>query len=174
MAMPQMKSLILNQVHARSTTFGLDFIRLCPSLVELDFLPQWGMIVKTFTATLAEKLPKLTHLSFKMQGLSDLGVSSMIKAVPELQKLDISGCVFGMMAANNLTTRHLLSITYIDIRSCAQVTGILIQRVLGECRDLRVFLADHIRAKDIVNNSVYPDWACVGLKELTIDIRGCP
>ncbi|KAG0381160.1 hypothetical protein BGX24_008064 [Mortierella sp. AD032] len=174
MAMPQMKSLILNQVHARSSAFGLDFIKMCPSLVELDFRPQWGMAVKTFADTLAQKLPSLTHLSFRMQGLSDLDVSSIIKAVPELQKLDISGCVFGMMSGNNLTTRHLLSITYIDIRSCAQVTGILIQRVLGECRNLRVFLADHIRAKDIINNSVYPDWACIGLKELTIDIRGCP
>ncbi|KAH7057938.1 hypothetical protein BKA57DRAFT_448162 [Linnemannia elongata] len=174
LAMPQMKSLTLIQVHARSSTFGLDFLKMCPNLVELDFRPQWGMAVKSFTDTLAEKLPGLTHLSFRMQGLSDLDVSSMIKGVPELQKLDISGCVFGMMAANNLTTRHLLSVTYLDIRSCAQVTGTLIQRVLGECRTLRVFYADHIRAKDIVNNSVYPDWACIGLKELTIDIRGCP
>ncbi|OAQ25892.1 RNI-like protein [Linnemannia elongata AG-77] len=174
LAMPQMKSLTLIQVHARSSTFGLDFLKMCPNLVELDFRPQWGMAVKSFTDTLAEKLPGLTHLSFRMQGLSDLDVSSMIKGVPELQKLDISGCVFGMMAANNLTTRHLLSVTYLDIRSCAQVTGTLIQRVLGECRNLRVFYADHIRAKDIVNNSVYPDWACIGLKELTIDIRGCP
>ncbi|KAF9121542.1 hypothetical protein BGX30_002497 [Mortierella sp. GBA39] len=173
-AMPQMKSLTLIQVHARSSTFGLDFLKMCPSLVELDFRPQWGMAVKSFTDTLAEKLPGLTHLSFRMQGLSDLDVSSMIKGVPELQKLDISGCVFGMMAANNLTTRHLLSVTYLDIRSCAQVTGTLIQRVLGECRSLRVFFADHIRAKDVVNNSVYPDWACIGLRELTIDIRGCP
>lgn len=174
LAMPQMKSLTLIQVHARSSTFGLDFIKMCPSLVELDFRPQWGMAVKSFTDTLAEKLRGLTHLSFRMQGLSDLDVSSMIKGVPELQKLDISGCVFGMMAANNLTTRHLLSVTYLDIRSCAQVTGTLIQRVLGECRNLRSFFADHIRAKDVVNNSVYPDWACIGLKELTIDIRGCP
>ncbi|KAG0290965.1 hypothetical protein BGZ97_006025 [Linnemannia gamsii] len=173
-AMPQMRSLTLVQVHARSTTFGLDFLKMCPSLVELDFRPQWGMVVKSFTDALAEKLPRLTHLSFRMQGLSDLDVSSMIKGVPELQKLDISGCVFGMMAANNLTTRHLLSVTYLDIRSCTLVTGTLIQRVLGECRNLRVFLADHIRAKDIVNNSVYPDWACIGLKELTVDIRGCP
>ncbi|KAG0297324.1 hypothetical protein BGZ96_006888 [Linnemannia gamsii] len=173
-AMPLMRSLTLNQVHARSSTFGLDFLKMCPGLVELDFRPQWGMVVKTFTDALAEKLPSLTHLSFRMQGLSDLDVSSMIKGVPELQKLDISGCVFGMMAANNLTTRHLLSVTYLDIRSCALVTGTLIQRVLGECRNLRVFLADHIRAKDVVNNSVYPDWACIGLKELTVDIRGCP
>ncbi|KAF8946042.1 hypothetical protein BGZ47_001427 [Haplosporangium gracile] len=174
LAMPQMKWLTLNQVHARSSTFGLDFLKMCPNLVELDFRPPWGMVVKSFTDVLAQKLPKLTHLSFRMQGLSDLDVSSMIKGVPELQNLDISGCVFGMMAANNLTTRHLLSVTYLDIRSCAQVTGTLIQRVLGECRNLRVFFADHIRAKDIVNNSVYPDWACIGLKELTIDIRGCP
>ncbi|KAG0251311.1 hypothetical protein BGZ95_006924, partial [Linnemannia exigua] len=174
MAMPQMKSLVLNQVHARSTTFGLDFIKMCPSLVELDFRPQWGMVVKSFADVLAQMLPNLTHLSFRMQGLSDLDVSSVIKAIPELHKLDISGCVFGMMAGNNLTTRHLLSITYIDIRSCVQVTGNLIQRVLGECRNLTVFLADYIRAKDIINNSVYPDWACIGLKELTIDIRGCP
>ncbi|KAF9901262.1 hypothetical protein EC991_006367 [Linnemannia zychae] len=172
--MPQMKSLTMNQVHTRSTAFGLDFIKMCPNLVELDFRPQWGMVVKTFTETLAEKLPKLTHLSFKMQGLSDLEVSSMIKAVPVLQKLDISGCIFGMMAANNLTTRHLLSITYLDIRSCTQVTGMLIQRVLGECRSLKTFMTDLIKAKDIVNNSVYPDWACVGLRELTMDIRGCP
>ncbi|KAF9130747.1 hypothetical protein BGW39_002704 [Mortierella sp. 14UC] len=174
MPMPQMKSLVMNQVHTRSNAFGLDFLKMCPNLVELDFRPQWGMVVKTFTETLAEKLPALTHLSFRMQGLSDLELSSMIKAVPELQKLDISGCVFGMMAANNLTTRHLLSITYLDIRSCMQVTGMLIQRVLGECRNLKEFMADHIRAKDIVNNSIYPDWACIGLRKLTIDIRGCP
>ncbi|KAF9931152.1 hypothetical protein FBU30_010688 [Linnemannia zychae] len=174
MHMPRMRSLTLNQIHTRISTFGLDFIKMCPGLVELNFRPQWGMIIKTFTDTITEKLPNLTHLTFRMDGLSDLDVSSMIKAVPELRKLDISGCVFGMMAANNLTTRHLLSITYLDIRNCALVAGMLIQQVLGECRHLRVFMADQIRAKDIVNNSIYPQWACIGLKELTIDIRGSP
>ncbi|KAG0217808.1 hypothetical protein BGX33_009512 [Mortierella sp. NVP41] len=173
-AMPQMRSLTMNQVHARSATFAIDFLRMCPNLVELDYRPQWGMVVKSFTDTLAEKLPSLTHLSFRLQGVSDLDVSSMVKAVPDLQKLDISGCVFGLMAANNLTTRHLFTVTYLDIRNCAQVTGTLIQRVLGECRNLRSFMADHIRAKEIVNNSVYPDWACIGLQELTLDIRGSP
>ncbi|KAG0197829.1 hypothetical protein BGX28_008662 [Mortierella sp. GBA30] len=170
--MEKMKSLTLFQVHARSASFPMDFIKSCPNLVELNFRPQWGLIIKDFSDVLADKVTGITYLTFKAPGMSDMDASQIIKSVPKLEKLDLSGSVFGLMATNNLMTRHAFSISYLDIRGCNQVTGSMIQRVLGECRHLLSFMADHIKAKDVVNNSVYQNWACIGLRELIMDFRG--
>ncbi|KAF9356928.1 hypothetical protein BGX26_004519 [Mortierella sp. AD094] len=172
--MEKMKSVAMTKVHARSNHFSLMFLKQCPNLVELVFRPQWGLSVQEFVATLTEKLPKVTHLSFRIHNMSDMDAFSVIKAVKEAQKLDLSGSSFGLMSTNHLSIRHQLTISYLDIRACSHLTGSMIQRILGECRYLRFFMADHIRAKDVVNNSVYENWACIGLKELTMDFRGDP
>ncbi|KAF9984696.1 hypothetical protein BGZ75_003735 [Mortierella antarctica] len=174
MLMEKMRSLTLFQVHARAAAFPLDFIKNCPNLVELNFRPQWGLLVKHFSEALTEKIPQVTHLVFRAPGMSDMDASQIIKSVPRIEKLDFSGSVFGMMATNNLTTRHGFSISYLDIRGCNQVTGSMIQRLLGECRHLLSFMADYIKAKDVVCNSVYQNWACIGLRELILDFRGDP
>ncbi|KAG0002159.1 hypothetical protein BGZ79_003481 [Entomortierella chlamydospora] len=172
--MEKMKSVTMIKVHARSNHFSLMFLKQCPNLVELVFRPQWGLSVQEFVATLSEKLPKVTHLSFRIHNMSDMDAFSVIKAVKEAQKLDLSGSSFGLMSTNHLSIKHQLTISYLDIRACSHLTGSMIQRILGECRYLRFFMADQIRAKDVVNNSVYENWACIGLKELTLDFRGDP
>ncbi|KAF9279920.1 hypothetical protein BGZ68_007625, partial [Mortierella alpina] len=172
--MEKMKSLTLFQVHARAAAFPLEFIKSCPNLVELNFRPQWGLLIKHFSEALTEKVPQVTHLVFRAPGMSDMDASQIIKSVPKIEKLDFSGSVFGMMATNNLTTRHGFSISYLDIRGCNQVTGSMIQRLLGECRHLISFMADYIKAKDVVCNSVYRSWACLGLRELILDFQGDP
>ncbi|KAF9116997.1 hypothetical protein BGX27_007051 [Mortierella sp. AM989] len=172
--MEKMKSVTLIKVQTRDSTFSLIFLKQCPNLVELAFRPQYGLSVQELVTTLTEKLTKVTHLSFRLHNMLDMDSFSIIKAVKEAQKLDLSGTSFGLMSTNQLSIKHQLTISYLDVRSCAQLTGSMIQRILGECRNLRYFMADYIRAKDVVNNSVYLTWACIGLKELTLDIRGDP
>ncbi|KAF8978860.1 hypothetical protein BGZ46_006066 [Entomortierella lignicola] len=174
--MEKMKSVSLTKVHARNNQFSLMFLKQCPNLVELLFRPQIvsHTSVQDFVAAITEKLTKVTHLSFRINNMSDMDSFSVIKAIKEAQKLDLSGASFGLMSTNQLSVRHQMTITYLDVRSCTHLTGSMIQRLLGECSNLKVFLADYIRAKDVVNNSVYRDWACVGLRELTMDFRGDP
>ncbi|KAF9187722.1 hypothetical protein BGZ51_004432 [Haplosporangium sp. Z 767] len=172
--MKKMKSLSLNRVHARQNSFPLDFIKMCPNIVELHFQPQWGLPVKEISEILSDKTPEVTHLTFMATGMSDMDASLVIKSVACIQKLDFSYSVFGLMATNNLMMRHNFTLTELDIRHCTQTTGSMIQRILGECRNLQSFMADFIRAQEVVNNSVYSSWACIGLKKLTIDFRGNP
>ncbi|KAF8932066.1 hypothetical protein EDD21DRAFT_414731 [Dissophora ornata] len=170
--MEKMKSLSFFNVIARNTSFPLQFLRQCPNLVELAVRSQQALHIKEFPGVLSEKLPRVTYLTYRYPGMSDMDVASIIKSLPVIEKLDFSGTMFGLMATNHLSTRHPFVISYLDIKHCSQVTGAMIQWILGECRNLRVFIADHIQAKDMINNMVYPSWACVGLKELTLDFRG--
>ncbi|KAI1314327.1 hypothetical protein EDD11_002268 [Mortierella claussenii] len=172
MPMENMRSLTLVKIQARNSNFTMLFLKQCPNLIELFFHPQSAQPVKEFREVITEKLSKMTHLSFQTSNMSDTEVASIIKAVPVLQKLDFSNSGFGLMATNNLSTRHHCTITHLNIRTCARVTASMIQRILGECRSLRTFQADHVRAKDMLNNSVYPTWTCLGLRELMLDFRG--
>ncbi|KAG0365181.1 hypothetical protein BC939DRAFT_452737 [Gamsiella multidivaricata] len=172
--MEKMRTLTFFRVNARNDAFALEFLKQCPNLTDLAFRPQWGMSMKEFSGLLSEKLSGVTHLTFRAPGSSDMDMSLIIKSLPMLQKLNVSGTTFGLMATNMLSTRHTFTLSYLDLRVCSQVTGSMIQRILGESRNLKVFFADVIRAKDIVTNSVYPTWACIGLRELTLDIRGDP
>ncbi|KAF9586507.1 hypothetical protein BGW38_003421 [Lunasporangiospora selenospora] len=172
--MRKMKSLTLRNVLGRTTRFSLDFIKQCPNIVELGLSIQYVIQPTEISKILEEKVPHVTHLSFFTTSLSDYGVSQVIKSVPQIQKLDLSRTVFGLMATNNLITRHCYSISYLDVRGCSNLTGSMIQRILGECRNIRSFKADMVEAKNIVYNSVYPSWACLGIQELVLDIRGDP
>ncbi|KAF9918000.1 hypothetical protein BX616_010641 [Lobosporangium transversale] len=172
--MERMKSLAFIKVQSRNTDFTTLFLRQCPNLVELVFHLQWPQTSQQFAAILSERLINVTHLTFKASGVSDLGASEIIKSLPILQKLDLSESAFGLVATNHLSIKHHFTISCLDIRGCSHVTGSMIQRILGECRSLQSFCADHIHARDIVNNSVYPTWACIGLKELSLDFQGNP
>ncbi|KAF9437102.1 hypothetical protein BGZ76_001975 [Entomortierella beljakovae] len=169
-----MKSLTLSKVTTRNNAFSLLFLSRCPNLVELTFRPQWGLSLQEFNSVLLGKLTNLTHLSFSAHQTTDAETSSIIKAIKEAQKLELTGCAFGLLSNNALSFQHMLTISHLDLRLCQHLSGFMIQRILGECRYLRAFLADTIRSKDIINNSVYQNWACIGLRELSIDFRGDP
>ncbi|KAG0321649.1 hypothetical protein BGZ99_003773 [Dissophora globulifera] len=174
MKMERMKSLTLHMVKARTSIFPIEFVKQCPNLVELEFQSHWEFDMKVFPAILAEKVPGITHLTIRETRMMDILAASIIKSAVKLEKLDLTGSEFGLMATNHLSTRHPCTITSLDVRGCPQLTGAMIQRILGECRNLKFFAADYIRAKDMVSNSVYLTWACVGLRELILDFRGDP
>lgn len=170
----KMKSLSLITSHELNGTFIWKFLAVCPNVVQLEFRAKWSVSMEEFSKTLSTKLPNVTHLGFWAPRASDMDLSKVFKALPTIQSLDVSGCVFGLIATNVISTKHLITITYLDVRNCRNLTGPMIARILGESRHLRSFLADFISGKDMVCSSLYPYWGCIGLRELVIDIRGDP
>ncbi|KAK3813284.1 MAG: hypothetical protein J3Q66DRAFT_347813 [Benniella sp.] len=172
--LPGLKILSLFKISELSNPFVWKFIARCPNVTEFVFHAQWAADIKDFSRILTKKMSKVTHLGFWTPHVTDMDMSTIFKALPTIERLDIAACRFGLMATNHLSTKHPFTITYLDIRNCSQVTGAMIVRILGECRNLRTFMADCISAKDMVYNSLYQTWACIGLRELVIDIRGSP
>ncbi|KAG0073139.1 hypothetical protein BGZ93_003330 [Podila epicladia] len=173
--MSKLKVLSLIQLQGTNAVFPMQLIKRCPNLESLTLKSTLFQIPAQGLAELLTKdLPHLTQLSLHSSGMSDLDVSTIVKSVDKLQKLDISNMIFGLMSTNNLTDRHHSALEHLDIRGCILISSAMMQRILAECRTLKRFLADTIQAKDVAHNHVYPAWACTGLRELTLDFRGDP
>ncbi|KAF9983064.1 hypothetical protein BGZ65_002221 [Modicella reniformis] len=171
----KMKSLSLVRLSELSNAFVWKILAQCPNVVELDFRAQWSVNIKEFSALLSTKMPNITHLGFSIPRLVDMDLVNIFKALPTIEKLDVAGSEFGMMAINHLLGKNPFTISYVDLRNCSNLKGHMILRILGECRNLRSFMADSISANDMVNNTLYSySWACIGLRELVLDIRGDP
>ncbi|KAG0342092.1 hypothetical protein BG000_006963, partial [Podila horticola] len=173
--MSKLKILSLIQLQGTNAVFPMQLIKRCPNLESLTLKSTLFQIpAQGLTELLTKDLPHLTQLSLHSSGMSDLDVSTIVKSVDKLQKLDIANMIFGLMSTNNLTDRHHSALEHLDIRGCALISSTMMQRILAECRTLKRFLADTIQAKDVAHNHVYPAWACTGLRELTLDFRGDP
>ncbi|KAG0023886.1 hypothetical protein BGZ81_007900 [Podila clonocystis] len=173
--MSKLKILSLIQLQGTNAVFPMQLIKRCPNLESLTLKSTMFQIpAQGLTELLTKDLPHLTQLSLHSSGMSDLDVSTIVKSVDKLQKLDIANMIFGLMSTNNLTDRHHSALEHLDIRGCTLISSTMMQRILAECRTLKRFLADTIQAKDVAHNHVYPAWACTGLRELTLDFRGNP
>ncbi|KFH73110.1 hypothetical protein MVEG_00333 [Podila verticillata NRRL 6337] len=173
--MSKLKILSLVQLQGTNAVFPMQLIKRCPNLESLTLKSTLFQIsAQGLTELLIKDLPHLTQLSVHSSGMSDLDVSTIVKSVEKLERLDVANMVFGLMSTNNLTDRHHSALEHLDIRGCTLISSTMMQRILAESRTLKRFLADTIQAKDVVHNHVYPSWACLGLRELTLDIRGDP
>ncbi|KAF9902834.1 hypothetical protein EC991_004493 [Linnemannia zychae] len=134
------------------------------------------LLPENFISALREKRwPRLESFRLKNVFQSDVVWASMFQWLPPLKEFWFDDCLFDDQGFVRLQENHFKTLRSLNVRQCVSFSSRMALSVLTGCVHLEEFRAPYLLASDLKNgDSANQDWACVGLKYLSLFVAREP
>ncbi|KAG0205142.1 hypothetical protein BGX28_003183 [Mortierella sp. GBA30] len=155
---PKLKRLVWK---FKSRFSGGIIVPTCEQLQDLHHWPElMSMEIESDRESLSAMLVSTVLESIGAPSSDNACLESLILRSPQVDDTKI-----------RLLSERFASMRVLDLKSCADVTGAMVQEILSSCSSLESISANSIHAHDIQQGE---PWVCLGLKEWTIFINLMP
>ncbi|KAF9918427.1 hypothetical protein BX616_008867 [Lobosporangium transversale] len=168
MTFPQIRCLGLDGLKGPNAQDQLQLLIQCPGLESLSWTSSWagmGTVGSKFSEYVrrgAWPHLKILYLHFILQ---DGEIGQILGGLQKAAKLGFMNTGFGNHAYWCLQ-HHFSTLKELDLRSCKDVTSIMIKEILCSCSLLEVFKSGSVLAKVTLEGR---PWVCMLMKSLTIN-----